>query len=105
MAIVLGEAQRVPHRADVEAAADPKAFGHVREMHAQHEDVGDDLVALVLEVVLGEPQGVEAQAVHRLREGLGLREHRHEVLVRVAAVVRRSRILAHVAQIDMARVE
>lgn len=102
---VLGEAQRVPHRADVETAADPQAPGHMREMHPQHEDVRDALVAFVLEVVLGEPQGVEAEPVHRLRKRLGLREHRDEVLVRIAAVVRRGRVLAHVAQIDVARVE
>ena len=103
--VVLGETQRVPHRADVEAAADPQAFRHVREVHCHHQDVRDALVAFVLEVVLGEPEGVEAEPVHALRNRLGLGEHRHEVLVRVTAFVRRSRILAHVAQIDMARVE
>ena len=103
--VVLGQAQRVPHRTDVEAAADPQPLRHVREMHRHHQDVRDALVAFVLEVVFGKPERVVAEPVHALRDGLGLGEHRHEVLVRVAALVRRSRILAHVAQVDMARVE
>ena len=41
-------------------------------MHRQHEDVGNALVALVLEVVLGQPQRVVAQRIHLLRHGLGL---------------------------------
>ena len=52
--VVLGQTQRMPHRTDVEAAADSQPLGHVREMHRHHQDVGDALVAFVLEVVLGE---------------------------------------------------
>ena len=103
--VVLGETQRMPHGTDVEAAADPQSFRDVREMYRHHQDVRDALVTFVLEVVLGEPEGVEAEPVHALRDRFGLRKHRHEVFVRVAALVRRRRILAHVAQIDMARVE
>ena len=103
--VVLGEPERVPHRADVEATADPQSLGHVGEVHGHHQDVRHALVALVLEVVLGEPEGVVAEPIHAAGERLGLREHRRQVLVRVAAIVRRSRILAHVAEIDVAGVE
>ena len=44
-------------------------------MHGQHQDVGDALVAFVLEMVLGEPERVEAQRIHLLGDGLCLLEH------------------------------
>ena len=82
-----------------------RAPGHVREVHGHHQDVRDALVAFMLEVVLGEPERVVAEPVHALRDRLGLREHRHEVLVRIAALVRGSRILAHVTEVDVTRVK
>ena len=72
---VLRQAQRMPHRRDVEAAADPQPLRHMRQVHRQHQDVGHALVALVLEVVLGQPERVEAQRVHLLGDGLRLLEH------------------------------
>ena len=97
MAIVLGQPQRVPHRRDVEAAADAQALGDVREVHGQHQDVGDALVALVLEVVLGQPERVVAELVHHLGDGLGLLEHGGQLLVGVAPLVGGRAVLAHVA--------
>src|SRR5207245_2106325 len=61
--VVLGEAQRVPHGRDVEAAADLDPPGDVGEVDRVHQEIGDDLVALVLEVVLGEPDRVVARLV------------------------------------------
>ena len=61
---VLGEAQRVPLRDDVEHRAEADRSGCVAAIQAEIEDaVGDDLVALVLEVVLGGPEAVEAELV------------------------------------------
>ena len=78
---------------------------HVREMHRHHQQVGDDLVALVLEVVLGEPERVEAAVVELLGDRLGLLEHRRQLLVRVAPLVGRRRVLAHVGKIDVAGID
>ena len=55
----------------------------MRQVHREHQDVGDALVAFALEVVLGEPERVEAEAVHRLRDRLGRVEHADQLLVRI----------------------
>ena len=102
---VLGEPERVPHGRDVEAAADAEPRGQVRQVHADHQDVRQALVALVLEVVLGQPERVVAVLVHAARDGLGLREDGRQVLVGVAALVGRRGVLAHVAEIDVAGVD
>ena len=62
--VVLGEAQGMPHGRDVEPRPYLQLLCDAGQVHGQHEDVGDALVALSLEVVLGEPQGVVAQVVH-----------------------------------------
>ena len=58
---VLGQAQRVPLGHHVEHLAEPDALGLRRQVQAEQDEVGDDLVALVLEVVLGEPHRVVAE--------------------------------------------
>ena len=100
--VVLGEAQRMPHRRDVEAAADLQALGDVRQMQRHHQHVGDALIAFGLEVMLRHPECVVAHAVHQLGHRLGLGERGGELLVRIAAVVDRDAAVAHVLDIDMA---
>ena len=99
---VLGEPERMPHRRDVEPAADAEPPRHVGEMDGVHQHVGDALVALVLEVVLGHPEGVVAPPVHELGHGLGLVEHRGEPRVAEAAVIHRRAAVAHVVHVDVA---
>ena len=70
--VVLGEAQRMPHRRDVEAAADPQVPGEMRQVQRHHQHVGDALGAFRLEVVLGHPERAVAEPIHQLRHGLGL---------------------------------
>ncbi len=72
---VLGQPQRVPGRYDIEAATEAELLCQVGEMHRQHQDVGDALVAFSLEMVLGEPERVVAECVHATGHGLGLGEH------------------------------
>ena len=80
---VLGQPQRVPLRHDVEHLPEAQLLGLGGEVQAEQDEVGQHLVALVLEVVLGEPHRVEAELVGRLRPA-------HQVLValedRVVAV-------------------
>jgi hypothetical protein len=48
--IVFGEAQRVPHRHDVEAAADLQALGDAAQMHRHHQQVRDQFRAFRLAI-------------------------------------------------------
>src|SRR5262249_37104590 len=79
--------------------------GVVGDVHGQQRDVGDALVALVLEVVLGQPERLVAELVH----GLGELERRVEGLdhpvVRVPAIVGRRPGVPAVLQLDVADVE
>src|SRR5215467_8042038 len=56
-------------------------------MDKEHQQVGDALIALPLEVVFRRPPGIIAQPVHQLDHGLALIEYRREVLVGEPAVV------------------
>ncbi len=100
--VVLGQPQRMPHRRDVEAAADIETPGEVGEVQRHHHDVGDALVAFALEMMLGHPEGVVAETVHELRHALRLVEDGGELLVRIAPLVGGRRVLAHVAKVDVA---
>ena len=102
---VLGQAERVPHGGDVEAAAEAQTLGDVGEVDDEHQEVGDALVALGLEVVLGHPEGVVAVLVQGLGDGHALVEGGGEVLVGVGAVVDRGSAVADVFHVDVAGVQ
>ena len=74
---------------------------HVSEMHRDHQDVGQALVALMLEVMLRQPEGVEAHRIHLLGYGFRLVEDRRQLLVGIASLVGGRSVLAHVAQINV----
>src|SRR5260370_31587431 len=74
----------------------------MREVHRQHKVVGDAFVAFVLEMVLGEPQGVVAQRVHLLRDRFSLLKDGGQMLVRIAPLVGGSGFLPAVGKIDVA---
>jgi hypothetical protein len=65
---ILGQPQRMPHRRDVEAAAEPEPVRLVCEVERHHQDVRDALVPLALEVVLGEPERIVPRAVEQAGE-------------------------------------
>ena len=85
--VVLRQAQRVPHGVDVEAAAELDVLGEVGQVDVEQQQVGQALVALPLEVVLGGPEVVVSQPVHGRRNGLGLGENADQLLVGKAALV------------------
>ena len=60
---VLSQPEWMPLGHDVERHPDPNVLGALRDDGSRQDPVGDDLVALVLEVVLGQPVGVEPQLV------------------------------------------
>ena len=89
---VLGQPDGVPHGQDVKAAAELDALGVLRQVLAHYQQVGDALVALPLEVVLGHPQDVEPQVVQEHRR-LPRDVHGHgETVVVVPAVVSRNAV-------------
>ena len=101
--VVLGQAQGVPHGVDVEAAAEPELLGEVGQVHPEHQQVGDALVALALEVVLGGPEGVVAEAVHGDGDLFGLFDGAAgQFLVGEPAVVGGGSLVAGVVHVDVA---
>ena len=102
---VLGQPQRVPHRRDIESAANPEALRQMAEMHRRHQQIRDDLVAFLLEVVLGHPQRVPAALVHHPGDRLAFVEHAGEMRVGEASLVRGCRVLATIRQIDVAGID
>ena len=53
----------MPLRNDVERRADPEALGALGYHRSEKDAVRHDLVALILEVVLGKPVGVVAEGL------------------------------------------
>ena len=102
---ILGEAQRVPHRRDVEAAADLDVAGLVGEVQGHQDGVGNALRALGLEMMLGHPEAVVAEPIHDLGHVLGLAERRRQMLVAVAAVVGGRAGIADVIEVGMASIQ
>ena len=102
---VFGQPQRIPHRRDVEAATELQVLGQVGQMDIEHQEVGDALVTLGLEVVLGHPHSVVTQAVHGLGYGRGLVEGGGQILVGVRAVVHCGAAVTDVVHIHVAGVK
>ena len=93
---VLGQAQGMPHGSDVEAAAVLQPLGVGGQVQAEHQQVGDALVALGLEVVLGHPELVVAQALQVAGEVQGPVKGLGQLLVGIVAVVGRQTLKAQV---------
>ena len=58
----------MPHRHDVEAAADVQVLGHAAQVHRHHQDVRDQFRPFGLEMMLGHPEGVVATFRARARD-------------------------------------
>ena len=101
---VLGEAQRVPHRRDVEAGVKFQPLRQVRQVHGQQDDVRQALGALWLKVMLGHPERAIAQTIHRLRLNFRLVMGGDQLVVAVAPGVHRRAEVTNVFQVDMAGV-
>jgi len=51
--VILGETQRVPHRHDIEAAADLQVLGDAAPNASPSSEIGDQFRAFGLEMMLG----------------------------------------------------
>jgi hypothetical protein len=58
--VIFGQPQRMPHRHDVETAADVELLGDAAQMHRHHQKVRDQFRPFGLEMMLGHPEGVVA---------------------------------------------
>ena len=85
---VLGQSERVPLGDDVEHLAETEPPGDPGKVHAKKDQVGRDLIAFVLEVVLGQPEGVEPRPVSLLGPMLEVDITGDHVIVRGSAVGR-----------------
>ena len=101
---ILGEAQRMPHRRDIEAGMELQPLREVRQMHRQHNDIWQAFGAFRLEMVLRHPERPIPQPVHRLRLGLGLVVSGDELLVAVMPGINRRAEVTYIFQVDVTRI-
>ena len=103
--VVFGQADRMPHRQHVEGAAEFEPLGLGREPQPELDQVGQALVALALEVVLGRPQHVVAEPVHVLRDVARGGECLAQAFIGIAPVVGRRAGKADIVELDLADIE
>src|SRR5437868_10221391 len=70
-------------------------------MQRRHQDIRDALVAFVLKMMLGHPEGVVTGTIHQLRHRLGLIEHAGEGFVGKSTVVHRSAGIPGIFHVDV----
>ena len=97
--VVFRQPQRVPHRHDVEAAADLQVLRDAAQMHRHHQEVRDQLRAFRLEMVLGHPERVVAALVHALGVLHDLVQRLLQFLLRIVALVDRRALVAEILHI------
>ena len=103
--VVFRQADRVPHRQDVEAAAVFELPRLGCQPQPPLDQIGDALVAFVLEMMLGGPERVIAEFVHDPRDVARGLEHFGQALVGIAAVVGRSAVDPNIVEVDLADIE
>ena len=103
--VVLGHADRVPHRQDVKGAAELQPLGLGGEPEPELDQVWEDLVALALEMMLRGPQRLEAKLVHELGDITRSEEGLAQPLIGIEPVVRRSTGKADIVELDLPDIE
>src|SRR5262249_17417188 len=103
--VIFRQADRMPHRQDVEGAAELEALGLGGEPQAELNEVGKALVALALEMVFGRPQHVVAETVHELRDVARGGEGLPQAFGGIAPVVGRRAGKADIVELDLADIE
>jgi hypothetical protein len=71
-------------------------------MQGEHQDVGDTLIAFVLEVMFSRPESMVSQPVHDLRHGLGFLKYRYKMRIRKTPRIHGCTGIADVVHIDVA---
>ena len=103
--VVLRHPDRVPHRQHVEGAAELQALGLRGEPEPELDQVGEDLIALALEMMLGGPQHVETELVHELGDVARGEEGLAQPFVGIMPVVRRRAVQPDIVELDLTDIE
>src|SRR5690242_17558441 len=103
--IVFGEPDRMPHRQHVKGATEFQPVGLSGEPQAELDEIGEDFIALTLEMVLGSPQHVEAELIHQLRDLPRGMESFPQSLIRIAPLVRRYPFQADIFKLDLTDIQ
>ena len=103
--VILGEADRMPHRQNVEGAAEFEPPRLRCEPQPPLDQIGDALIAFALEVMLRAPEAVIACFVHDARDVERGLKHLRQPLVRVAPLVRRRAVEADIVELDLPDIE
>src|SRR5262249_56003461 len=80
-------------------------FGSVGEVEWHKDGVGDAFSAFALEVMLGHPETVVAEAIHERGHGLGLAQRSCKVRVRVTPLVDGRSAITDVVEVGMTGIE
>ncbi len=97
---VFGEPHRVPLRHHVEHGTETQLRGLGRNPRRDQQPVGDDLVALVLEMVLGSPERIETEPLGFLGRVDVVERGLPAVVVRVSPVHRIGETGARIVHLD-----
>ena len=103
--VVLGKADRVPHRQNIEGATELEPLGLRGEPQSELDQVGQALVTLALEVMLGRPQHVIAESVHQLCDVAGRGEDLPQPFGGVASFISGRAGPADVVELDLSDIE
>src|SRR5205085_9121438 len=103
--VILGEPDRMPHRQNVEGAAEFEPPRLRCEPQPPLDQIGDALIAFTLEVMLGAPEAVIACFVHDARDVERGLKHLRQPLVRVAPVIGRRAVEANIVELDLPDIE
>jgi len=103
--VVLGEADRVPHRQHVEGAAELEPLRLGREPEPELHQIGQALIALALEMMLGGPERVEPAFLHDLRNVARRPEGLREPLARITPRVGRRSVKPDIVERDLPDIE
>jgi hypothetical protein len=95
----------MPHRQDVKGATEFQALGLGGEPQAKLDQVGEDLIALTLKMMLGGPQHVETELIHELRDIARGVESFTQALVRIAPFIRRRAVETDILELDLADIQ
>jgi hypothetical protein len=74
-------------------------------MRTHENEIGNALVSLALKMVLGQPQGIKAEFVHKHRHLFSHSEAFHETLVGIQASVGRRPISADIFKFNLTHIE
>ena len=103
--VVFGQPDGMPHRQDVEGAAELQALGLGGEPQAELHQIGQAFVALALEVVLGRPQRVVAEIIHEPRHFARRFKDLAQALVGIAALVGGRSLETDIVELDLADID